>query len=97
MSKTSGKHNPDHVLIGFMDSPEFKALAEMVAECETRNGIADIFRAYVADRAASYGIVVDGVIQDKWRARISSRAKRIREAKKARQDRESKTKNGGMI
>lgn len=83
--KTSGPHNPDDVLIGFLDSPEVKALAEIVTECERAKSVADFFRAHIAERAAAYGIMTNGVVQDKWRVRVAARAEAIRQAKKRRQ------------
>ena len=59
MSKTSGPHNPDDVLIGFLDSPEVKALTALVAEAEGSN-VSDLFRRFVFARAEAHGMMRGG-------------------------------------
>ena len=56
MSKTSGKHNPDHVLVGFMDSPEFKALVIMTCDA-TGLSITDLLMDGIRRRAFAEGII----------------------------------------
>lgn len=83
MSKASGKHNPDDVLIGFLDSPEVKALTALVAEAEGLN-VSDMFRRYVFERAATHGMMKDGRVTDEWRERVAECATVLRANRKAR-------------
>lgn len=86
MSKTSGKHNPDDVLIGFLDSPEVKALTALVAEAEGSN-VSDMFRRFVFERAAARGMMRDGKVTDEWRGRVAECATMLRANRKARSER----------
>lgn len=86
MSKVSGPHNPDDVLIGFMDSPEIRALAELVTERDGIGTVSDFFRRHIFDRATAHGIMRDGKVQGEWRVRIAARAEAIREAKRRRSE-----------
>lgn len=86
MSKTSGKHNPDDVLIGFLDSPEVKALTALVAEAEGSN-VSDMFRRFVFDRAEARGMMRDGKVTDEWRGRVAECATMLRANRKARSER----------
>ena len=81
MSKTSGKHNPDDVLIGFMDSPEVRALAELVTELDGGGTVSDFFRRHIFDRALAHGVMRDGKVVGLWRERVAARAAAIRAAK----------------
>jgi hypothetical protein len=86
MSKVSGPHNPDDVLIGFMDSPEIRALAELVTEKDGVSTVSDFFRKHIFNRATAHGIMRDGKVQGEWRERIAARAEAIRENKKRRSE-----------
>ena len=84
MSKTSGKHNPDDVLIGFMDSPEIRALAELVTELDGGGTVSDFFRRHIFDRALAHGVMRDGKVVGLWCERVAARAAAIRRAKQRR-------------
>jgi hypothetical protein len=86
MSKVSGKHNPDDVLIGFMDAPEIRALAEAVTELDGVETVSDFFRKHIFDRARVHGIMVDGEVQGDWRIKIAARAEAIRVNRKRRSE-----------
>ncbi len=86
MSKTSGKHNPDDVLIGFLDSPEVKALTALVAEAEGSN-VSDLFRRFVFKRAEAHGMMRGGRVAEDWRGRVAETATLIRANRKARSER----------
>ncbi len=85
MSKTSGKHNPDDVLIGFMDSPEVKALTALVAEAEGEN-VSDLFRKFVFTKAEAHGIMRGGKVVDRWRETVRESAEIIRANKMKRSE-----------
>jgi len=85
MSKVSGKHNPDDVLIGFMDSPEVKALTALVAEAEGEN-VSDLFRKFVFSRAEAHGMMRGGRVVDGWRERVRESAAIIRANKLKRSE-----------
>ena len=89
MSKTSGPHNPDDVLIGFLDSPEVKALTALVAEAEGSN-VSDLFRRFVFARAEAHGMMRGGKVTDNWRERVREGAEAIRAAKRERSERRKK-------
>ena len=89
MSKTSGPHNPDDVLIGFLDSPEVKALTALVAEAEGSN-VSDLFRRFVFARAEAHGMMRGGKVTDNWRERVREGAEVIRANKKKRSERRKK-------
>lgn len=97
MSGSSGKHNPDDVIIGMMDSPEVKALAELVAEADKCNNFSDWMRRQIFDRASFNGIILNGKVVPEWRDRVKLRAENIRSAKRekaaARAARKSEAKN----
>ena len=84
MSKVSGKHNPDDVLIGFLDAPEIRALTELVTEKDGIKTVSDFFRKHIFDRAEAHGIMRDGVAVGQWRVLIAARAEAIRTARKRR-------------
>lgn len=86
MSKVSGPHNPDDVLIGFLDSPEIRALAELVTEKDGVATVSDFFRQHIFNRATAHGIMRNGVVHGEWRERIAARAEAIRENKKRRSE-----------
>lgn len=85
MSKTSGKHNPDDVLIGFLDSPEVKALTALVAEAEGSN-VSDMFRRFIFDKAETHGMLRGGKVVDGWRERVRESAEIIRANKQKRSE-----------
>ena len=89
MSKTSGKHNPDDVLIGFIDSPEVKALTALVAEAEGEN-VSDLFRKFVFSRAEAHGMMRGGKVVEGWRERVRESAEIIRANKRKRSERQKK-------
>lgn len=86
MSKTSGKHNPDNVLLGVHTTPEIKALAGLVAE---RNGsnITDTLLDGLMMMAERAGVVSGGKVLPQFRDDIRLRAAQVRAAKKERQTR----------
>lgn len=85
MSKVSGPHNPDDVLIGFIDSPEVKALTALVAEAEGEN-VSDLFRKFVFSRAEAHGMMRGGKVVDEWRERVRESATIIRANKLKRRE-----------
>lgn len=85
MSKTSGKHNPDDVLIGFLDSPEVKALTALVAEAEGSN-VSDMFRKFVFMKAETHGMLRGGKVVDGWREKVRESAEIIRANKQKRSE-----------
>jgi len=85
MSKVSGPHNPDDVLIGFIDSPEVKALTALVAEAEGEN-VSDLFRKFVFSRAEAHGMMRGGKVVDEWRERVRESAAIIRANKLKRRE-----------
>lgn len=87
MSKTSGKHNPDDVLIGFLDSPEVKALTALVAEADGAMNVSDMFRRFIFSRAAVHGMMRDGKVVGEWRERVRDGAEAIRAARRTRSER----------
>lgn len=89
MSRTSGPHNPDDVLIGFLDSPEVKALTALVAEAEGSN-VSDLFRRFVFARAEAHGMMHDRKVVGEWRERVREGAEAIRAAKRKRSERRKK-------
>ena len=89
MSKTSGKHNPDDVLIGFLDSPEVKALTALVAEAEGSN-VSDMFRKFVFMKAEAHGMMRGGKVTENWRERVREGAEVIRANKQKRSERQKK-------
>ena len=89
MSKTSGPHNPDDVLIGFLDSPEVKALTSLVAEAEGEN-VSDMFRKFVFARAEVHGMMRGDKVTDEWRERVKDCAEIIRANKRTRSERRKK-------
>ena len=89
MSKTSGKHDPDDVLIGFLDSPEVKALTALVAEAEGSN-VSDMFRKFVFARAEAHGMLRGGKVVEGWRERVRESAEIIRANKRKRSERQKK-------
>lgn len=90
MSKTSGPHNPDDVLIGFLDSPEVKALTALVAEAEGAGTVSDMFREFIFARAEAHGMMHDRKVVGEWRERVREGAEAIRAAKRERSARRKK-------
>ena len=85
MSKASGKHNPDSVLLGIHTSPEVKALAGLVAEM-TGSNITDTILDGLFRTAYENGITTrDGKVSPRYRDDIILRAGQVRAAKKERQ------------
>lgn len=72
-----GRHKEDKVVFGFYVEPEFKALAQLVAnkmECNVH----DVVRKGVETLATKLGILKDGVIQDDYRMVIEAMSAIIR-------------------
>ena len=86
MSKTSGKHNPDNVLLGVHATPEIKALAGLVAELNGSN-ITDTLLDGLMVMAERAGVVRGGKVLPQFRDEITLRAAQVRAAKKERQTR----------
>ena len=86
MSKTSGKHNPDHVLLGIHTTPEIKALAGLVAEIKNSN-ITDTLLDGLMYEAEQAGVVRGDKVLPRYRDEITLRAAQVRAAKKERQAR----------
>lgn len=86
MSGKSGKHNPDDVLIGFLDSPEIKAFSVLVAEADGFTNVADFFRQHIFDRALAHGMMKDGKAVGEWRDKVVTQAAAIRQAKRERSE-----------
>jgi len=84
MSKTSGKHNPDNVLLGVHATPEIKALAGLVAEINNSN-ITDTLLDGLMHMAEQAGVVRGGKVLPQWKDEITLRAAQVRAAKKERQ------------
>ena len=84
MSGSSGKHNPDDVIIGMMDSPEVKALAELVAEADKCSNFSDWMRRQIFNRAEINHILAHGKVVPEWRDRVKLRAENIRTAKRVK-------------
>lgn len=86
MGSRSGKHHPDHVLLGIHTTPEIKALAGLVAE---RNGsnITDTMLDGLMLMAKLAGVVSDGKVLPQFKDDIILRAAQVRAAKKERQSR----------
>ncbi len=86
MSKTSGKHNPDNVLLGVHATPEIKALAGLVAEI-TGSNITDTLLDGLMIMAEKAGVVRGGKVLPQYKDEITLRAAQVRAAKKERQAR----------
>lgn len=86
MPGKSGKHNPDDVLIGLLDSPEIKAFSEFAAEADGFDNVADWFRAFIFERGTAHGMMVDGRAVGEWRDKVIVRAAAIRQQKRERSE-----------
>ncbi len=86
MSKTSGKHNPDNVLLGIHATPEIKALAGLVAEI-TGSNITDTLLDGLMLMAENAGVTSGGKVLPQFKDEIKLRAAQVRAAKKERQSR----------
>lgn len=86
MSKSSGKHNPDNVLLGIHATPEIKALAGLVAELNGSN-ITDTLLDGLMVMAERAGVVRGGKVLPQFKDEITLRAAQVRAAKKERQTR----------
>ncbi len=86
MSKTSGKHNPDNVLLGVHATPEIKALAGLVADT-VDSSITDVLLDGLMLMAENAGIASGGKVLPQYKDEIILRAAQVRAAKKERQSR----------
>ena len=91
MSKTSGPHNPDDVLIGFLDSPEVKALTALVAEAEGTN-VSDMFRRFIFERAEAHGMMRGGKVTEAYVDVVREGAFVLRANRKARSERRKRAR-----
>lgn len=82
--KTSGKHNPDNVLLGIHATPEVKALAGLVADHRGSN-ITDTLLDGLFMLAEQAGIMSGGKVLPQYTDEIRLRAAQVRAAKKERQ------------
>ncbi len=82
--KTSGKHNPDNVLLGIHATPEVKALAGLVADNRGSN-ITDTLLDGLFMLAEQAGIMRGGKVLPQYTDEIRLRAAQVRAAKKERQ------------
>ncbi|MBR0198387.1 MAG: hypothetical protein IJQ34_09680 [Kiritimatiellae bacterium] len=85
MSKTSGKHNPDNVLLGVHATPETKALAGLVADINNSN-ITDTLLDGLMIMAERAGVVRNNKVLPEYKDEINLRAAQVRAAKKERQN-----------
>jgi len=86
MGKTSGKHNPDNVLLGVHATPEIKALAGLVADI-TGSNITDTLLDGLMLMAERAGVMRGGKVLPQYKDEITLRAAQVRMAKKERQAR----------
>lgn len=88
MSKQSGNHNPDEVLLGIHTTPEFKALVGVVADkhCGGKT-ITETMVDALLILAERYGVTRGGKVCPEYRDEIILRAAQLRAAKKERQAR----------
>lgn len=105
MPGKSGKHNPDDVLIGLLDSPEVKAFSEFAAEADGYDNVSDWIRAFIFERGTVHGMMVDGKAVGEWRDKVIVRAAAIRQQKRERSEaikrrraaKEAKNKSEGVV
>lgn len=72
-----GKHDPDKVLLGGYVTPEFKALAQLVASMKMCNTL-ELFQEGVYTIATSLGVMKNGAIVSMYRPAIDALAEVIR-------------------
>lgn len=72
-----GKHSPDKVLLGGYVTPEFKALAQLVASIKMCS-VHELLQEGVYTMATSLGIMKEGAIIPAYRAAINAMAEMIR-------------------
>ena len=84
MSRTSGKHNPDNVLLGIHTTPEIKALAGLVADLLGSN-ITDTLLDGLYSMAERVGVMRGVKVLPQFKDEITLRAAQVRAAKKERQ------------
>lgn len=76
-----GMHDPDKVLLGGYVTPEFKALAQLVASMRQCN-VHELLQEGVYTLATSMGVMKDGKVEPKFKTVIEAMAKIIRENRK---------------
>lgn len=72
-----GKHDPDKVLLGGYVTPEFKALAQLVANVRKCN-VFEILQDGVFTLATVEGIMKDGKINPEYQSAVNALADIIR-------------------
>lgn len=72
-----GKHNPDKVLLGGYVTPEFKALAQLVASMKMCS-VHELLQEGVYTMATSLGVMKDGAIVPAYRPAVNAMAEIIR-------------------
>ena len=72
-----GKHDPDKVLLGGYVTPEFKALAQLVASMKMCNTF-ELLQEGVYTAATSLGIMKNGAIVSTYRPAVDALAEVIR-------------------
>ena len=72
-----GKHDPDKVLLGGYVTPEFKALAQLVASMRKCN-VHELLREGVYTLATAMGVMKDGNVTPQYKASIEAMAEIIR-------------------
>lgn len=93
MGGKSGSHNPDDVLIGMMDSPEVKALLELVAKADGESNTSDWMRRQIFTRALAHGMMVEGKVVGEWKDRVVVRAAAIRQEKREKSEARKAARN----
>mgnify|MGYP006873217173 CR=1 FL=1 len=72
-----GKHKPDKVLLGGYVTPEFKALAQLVASMKMCS-VHELLQEGVYTMATSIGVMKNGVIVPAYRPTVDAMAEIIR-------------------
>ena len=72
-----GKHDPDKVLLGGYVTPEFKALAQLIASMRKCN-VHELLQEGVYTLATSMGVMKDGEIIPEFKEAITAMADIIR-------------------
>ena len=72
-----GKHKPDKVLLGGYVTPEFKALAQLVASMKMCS-VHELLQDGVYTIATSLGVMKNGVIMPAYRPAVEAMAEIIR-------------------